>query len=137
MDDHVVDLVGGVEGEKLTFHVERVGSSCRLRCSVRGQEFIADERDFFETLLAIRRRYLEPEGFIPFCYGASLNAWPSGMARDMGSGLFVYLMVVGQPATNPTVNIFDASEDVIPSLVKDQEEFAQEWRRAWKAKWSA
>jgi hypothetical protein len=131
--EHIVDVVGGKAGEKLTFTLERISAVCRLRCALRGREVVADERDFFDALLSIRRLHLEPEGLIPFCYGSSINAWPSGMARDMGSGLSVYLMEVGRPSAGPPVSIFDAGAEVVPSLVKDQEEFAQEWRRAWKA----
>jgi len=93
---------------------------------VRGETFTADEGDFFEALSTVRRRALEPKGLIPFCYGASLNVWPSGMARDMGQGLAAYKMKMGVPATE-LVGIFDQGTDVIPSRVEQQAEFAKEW----------
>src|ERR1700722_410388 len=134
MNKHVVDLAGEEPGEKLVFSSERVEGLCRLTCLVRGETIISEERDFFEALLAIRQRSLEPMGVIPFCYGASLNAWPSGMARDMGSGRFVYLMRLGVPNAGPPVGIFDAGADVAPSLVTAQHEFFQAWVRSIKAR---
>ncbi len=121
-----VHLMGGADDEKATFSTEYVGRDCRLVCNFRDQQATADAPDFFAALEIIRRRKLEPLGLIPFCYGASLNVWPSGMARDMGSGMSAYVISPGETATR-LVKTFDEGPDVIPSSVENQEQFARDW----------
>lgn len=126
MAEHAIFVIGGDDDERIQLVAENIGQTCRITCRVRGETFTADEGDFFEALSTVRRRALEPKGLIPFCYGASLNVWPSGMARDMGQGLSAYKMKMGVPATE-LVGIFDQGTDVIPSSVEQQAEFAKEW----------
>jgi len=92
----------------------------------------ASDSDFFEAFCQIRSR-LEQERLIPFCYGASLNVFPSGMARDMGAGLSAYRLAMGRGASpSDLVSIFDSGPDVIPSFVSKQEEFFNAWIQATK-----
>lgn len=126
MAERKVQVVGGDDDEQIVLLDERVGATCRLTCLVRGETVVVDESDFFRALQTIRRRGLQPKGLIPFCYGASLNVWPSGMARDMGLGLKAYRMEMGRPATE-LVDIFAEGSDVIPSLVAEQDAFARDW----------
>jgi hypothetical protein len=69
---------------------------------------------------------LEKERLLPFCYGASLNVYPSGMARDMGAGLQAYQLTLGKSA-HDLVDIFAEGPDVIPAFVLPQREFFQKW----------
>jgi len=71
---------------------------------------------------------------LPFCYGASLNVFPSGMSRDMGLGLKAYRLTKGHQAFNKDlVSIFDAGPDVIPSFVVNQKEYYEDWIESLKA----
>lgn len=49
------------------------------------------EADFFECLRRFRER-VEPSGWRVLVNGARRDAWPSGMARDMGAGLKLYIL---------------------------------------------
>jgi len=49
----------------------------------------AEGSDWFECRLSLRL-LLEERGWRILCNGARVNAWPSGMSRDMG-GAMVYL----------------------------------------------
>jgi len=126
MVEHSLFLIGGDEDELITLEQSEVNRSCRLVCTLRGEQHSAEARDFFEALRILRRRVLEPKGLIPFCYGASLKVWPSGMARDMGRGLKAYKIEVGSSPTE-LVGIFDSGPDIIPAAVAAQENFAREW----------
>jgi len=126
VENYTVFLIGGDDDEQVTFSIEEIGPDCRIICRLRGETVVAEAADYFEALTRLRRRALEPLGLIPFCYGASLNVWPSGMSRDMRLGLKAYVVKPGEPATR-IVNIFDDGPDVIPSSVANQEEFAREW----------
>ena len=54
-------------------------------------EWAAEASDVFECLMVLRQQ-LEPEGVRLCCHGSRLDAWASGMQRDMGSGLSTYLL---------------------------------------------
>jgi hypothetical protein len=42
---------------------------------------------------SVIRLQLEPLGWFPLCNGARLDCYPSAMARDMGAGRAVYVLV--------------------------------------------
>ena len=120
-------LVGGSDGERATFEVSDVGNRCLLTCRYRDKTISAEAADFFDALVSIRRQ-LQPEGLMPYCYGASLNVFPSGMARDMGQGLRAYKLTMGKHArTTDLVDIFDEGTDVVPVDVDAQEQFYRDW----------
>ncbi|MCK1736246.1 hypothetical protein IVA79_20405 [Bradyrhizobium sp. 138] len=124
---HEIDLIGASDDETAVITEHEIENACKLTCAYRGKTIEAEARDFFEALCLIRRQ-LEPEGLIPFCYGASLNVYPSGMARDMGAGLKAYRLTKGaHTRMTDLVEIFDAGPDVIPASVDVQEEFWREW----------
>ena len=65
---------------------------------------------------------------MPYCYGASLNVFPSAMARDMGQGLRAYKMTLGKHAKRTDlVGIFDEGTDIVPADVDAQEQFFRDW----------
>lgn len=72
---------------------------------------------------------LEKLGFRFLCYGASLQVWPSGMARDQGQGRKAYVLRLDRPMSfDDLVDIFDTGEEVRPCTVAEQCAFAEEWR---------
>ena len=126
-DQRTVFLIGGEEGEQATFELEDVEGPCRLRCFYRGKQIEAAATDFFAALCYVREKLAE-EGLIPFCYGASLNVYPSGVGRDMGRGLKAYRFKIGHHAgIADLVDIFAEGADVIPASVENQHQHWQEW----------
>lgn len=121
-------LIGGGDEEQATFEWgELDDEQCRVRCTYRGKSIEADASDFFDALCGVREQ-LASEGLIPFCYGASLNVFPSGMSRSMGGALKAYKLTMGHPATiADLVHIFSDGPDVIPASVERQSEFFQDW----------
>lgn len=127
---HEIALSGGGHGETAVITEYEADDVCRLTCTYRGKTIEAEARDFFEALCRIRRQ-LEPEGLIPHCYGASLNVYPSGMARDMGLGLKAYRLTKGVHARmTDLVEILETGTDVTPASVDAQEAFWREWLAA-------
>ena len=56
--------------------------------------------DFFGLLMSLRE-LVEPSGILICCNGARINAWSSGMQRDMGVGHMVYLLEEGERSSRP------------------------------------
>jgi hypothetical protein len=128
MEEYGIFLIGGEDDEQgvLVLHEDR-GDACRLSFRWRGRETEAAASDYFEAFCSIRR-VLEREGLIPFCYAASLNVYPSSMARDMSGGLKAYRVSEGKHArADDLVFIFDEGPDVIPASVDIQRSFFEDW----------
>ena len=126
-EQHRVYLVGGNDDETAIFTLLDEGDHCRLRCEYRDEAVESTAIDFFQALCDVRG-LLAKDGLIPFCYGASLDVYPSGMARDMGRGLKAYKLTVGPHAkTVDLVEIFADGLDVIPASVAVQEQFYRDW----------
>jgi hypothetical protein len=122
-----VRLVGGSGDERATFEINDAENRCLLTCRYRGKTISSEATDFFEALISIRRQ-LQREGLVPHCYGASLNVFPSGMARDMARGLAAYRLTPGKHANRADlVKIFDEGTDVVPTDVDAQEQFYRDW----------
>lgn len=127
MTQHCISLIGGSGKETALFTESTVNGFCRLSCEYRGQVIAAEAGDFFEALCMIRLT-LEKESLIPFCYGASLNVFPSNMARQMGLGHSAYRMEMGTPAKRESlVPIFAQGEDVVPASVERQRAYFDDW----------
>jgi len=126
-EQYAVYLIGGEDDEQAVFTLFEDGDDCRLQCQYRGRSIERVASDFFQALCEIRIE-LARERLIPFCYGASLNVYPSGMARDMGSGLKAYKLSPGKVArTADLVEIFHEGPDVIPAPVEMQEQYFKDW----------
>lgn len=126
METHTIRLVGG-EGNEAGVLTATGDDPCRISFAYRGRTIEAEASDFFEAFCSIRLK-LESEGLLPFCYGGSLNVYPSGMARDMGLGLKAYKMEIGKHAQmQDLVEIFTAGPDVVPASVERQRAFWEEW----------
>jgi hypothetical protein len=132
MPEHSIHLVGGEADKTATLTTEERGGLCHIFFRYRNRLIEACATDYFDAFRQIRLQ-LEPERLIPFCYGASLNVFPSGMARDMGSGLKAYRLTIGQKAlTKELVSIFDSGHDVVPASVANQEEYFNDWIQSLK-----
>lgn len=100
---------------------------CYLMCFYDDKELKSIKYDFFDALCEIRIE-LEKYNLIPFCYGASLNVFPSGMGRQMSLGISAYKLELGKKTTEKDlVGIFDVGTDIIPATVEEQSKFYIEW----------
>ena len=133
MKEYTIHLIGGEDDEAARITSETTDESCELIFQYRGKSITAKAFDCFTAFCQIRKE-LEKENLIPFCYGASLNVYPSGMCRDMGRGLTAYKFEIGKQATREAlVPIFEEGTDVIPSSVENQEQYFNEWLESLKA----
>lgn len=125
--ERTIFLIGGDDDEEATFAWEDVGRDCRVRCTYRGKQIEAVATDFFTALCDVREMLTE-ERLIPFCYGSSLNVYPSGMARGMARGLKAYKFTIGQQVTGADlVDIFAEGPDLIAASVENQRQHFREW----------
>ena len=132
-EQHQIFLIGGAEDEAGVISMEPENDRCHIGFSYRGRCVEAAAADYFEAFCQVRLE-LEREELIPYCYGASLNVYPSGMGRDMGAGLKAYKMTVGYyTRIQDLVDIFASGPDVIPASVLSQREFFEEWLKTPKS----
>ena len=112
------------EGE-VVYHAE--GGRCILRLRKGVTEFAAEGLDYFEALCAVRLK-LEAEGILVATYGGSRNVFPSGMSRDMGSGLKAYRLTLGSTGRlENLVGIFETGPGIEPATIDEQRAFFREW----------
>jgi hypothetical protein len=97
MIERSIRLVAGSKHEGATGILVARDRQCHLVLRYCGKSIEESASDYFEAFCRIRER-LKEEGSQPLCYAASLNVYPSGMARDMGAGLKAYRMTIGKPA---------------------------------------
>jgi hypothetical protein len=130
MSEYTVHLIGGGDDETANITTEPVGNLHRITFRYRDKMLEADATDYFEAFCKIRTQ-LENERLIPFCYGASLNVFPSGMCRDMSAGMKAYRLTLGRkPSLGDLVGIFDEGADVMPASVALQKEHFNDWRKS-------
>ena len=81
----------------------------------------------FEALVRLRRQ-LEPDGLMVAVQGARRDTYPSGMARDTGGGMLVFLMRSGRRGGQEALvgTLDDAPPEQI-ATVDQQREFAEAW----------
>jgi hypothetical protein len=127
MSEHTIFLIGGEKDETCTVTAEPINGLCQIKLHYRGKTIESSATDYFDAFSRIRL-LLESENLIPFCYGASLNVFPSAMARQMGAGLSGYRCALGRAATREDiVPIFDSGPDVIPASVANQTKYHNDW----------
>ena len=79
--------------------------------------------DLFECLTNLRKELLK-YNCIALCNGARLDVYPSGMCRDMGSGLVAYISKYGKSISEEDlVSIFDYAEPELIASVEEQYDF--------------
>ena len=90
--------------------------------------YTATGPDMFEALVRLRRQ-LEPDGLMVAVQGSRRDTYPSGMARDMGGGMQVYILRPGLRGRRGDLvkTLDDASPDQIATL-DEQRAFADAWR---------
>ena len=134
MSEHTIHLIGGADGETAIVTCSPEGGQFRVSFRYRGHVLEESAPDYFDAFCRVRQQ-LEEERLIPFCYGASLNVFPSGMCRDMSAGMKAYRMTIGKQV-NPKkdlVSIFAEGPDVIPATVTHQKEHFDDWLKSKKA----
>lgn len=92
-----------------------------------GSTLSVEGTDVFSCLLDLRRQ-LEARGVWLCCNGSRRDAWASGMQRDMGRGMSVYLLEgVEKGVRPPQVRTLDAAlcEHVVS--VEDQIAWYDSW----------
>jgi hypothetical protein len=105
---------------------------CRLVLTYQAEESLATSTDFFAALDEIRIQ-LELRHIFPLVNGVGLGRYPSGMARDMGSGLSIYRLRLGERATTgDLLKTFEADDLVEPATVKDQRAYYDRWLESLK-----
>ncbi|CAR57622.1 hypothetical protein [Burkholderia cenocepacia] len=125
-----LDIRGDMENGKAVLFYEEDDENCQVKLEYKALSLSGDGPDFFEALSAVRQR-LEAHGLLLGCYGASLNVFPSPMARQMGSGLKAYRLTLGQQAKRQDlVRIFDTGPDVRPASVAAQREYFDTWQKS-------
>jgi hypothetical protein len=133
MFQHSIYLIGGADEETAIVTADERDELCHVTLEHHGRSISANADDFFEALARVRIQ-LESDHLIPFCYGASLNVFPSGMTRSMGSGLKAYRLTMGSQAlAKDLVSIFDSGPDIIPASVARQKEYFNDWIASLKA----
>lgn len=99
-----------------------------VELEIDGRIFSASsERGYFHAFCDIRNN-LEPLGFLPLCFAASEDVYPSPMIESMGSGEKAYRLTPGiQTTMDDLVHIFDTSDDIRPVSVTRQQIFYKKW----------
>ncbi|GAB3393013.1 hypothetical protein [Amycolatopsis echigonensis] len=112
----------GYDGPQPIYRLE-----LQTRLGTYGGPYTATGPDMFETLVRLRRQ-LEPEGLMIAVQGSRRDAYPSGMARDMGGGERIYVLRPGQKASaNDLVDTFaDGPIDQV-ATVDEQHSFWEAW----------
>jgi hypothetical protein len=113
----------GYDGPVPTYRIELVTHVGKYACP-----YTATGPDMFEALVRLRRQ-LEPDGLMLAVQGSRRDTYPSGMARDMGGGMQVYVMRPGLRGRREDLvkTLDDASPDQI-ATVDEQRAFAEAWR---------
>jgi hypothetical protein len=112
----------GHDGPMPSYRIELVTRIGNYTCP-----YTATAPDMFEALVRLRRQ-LEPDGLKVAVQGARRNTYPSGMARDMGAGMRVYVMRPGHRARRE--DLVDTLDDAPPdqlATVDEQRAFAEAW----------
>ncbi|CAM3289220.1 hypothetical protein [Stackebrandtia soli] len=84
--------------------------------------------DLFAALVELRR-CLDADGWLPAVRGGRLDAYPSGMAREMGGGERVYINRMGRAAeTADLVDTLEPEPDASTlASVADQLRYHEDW----------
>jgi hypothetical protein len=83
--------------------------------------------DAFKAMQDMREE-LERRGVQLLCAGARIDSDPSGMLRDMGGGLEIYILPTeSRSIVPPILEIFDYAEPELVGTVQQQREDFQSW----------
>lgn len=133
MNKYELMLIGPSHEEAATLEEGFANGRCQITCHYRERSISAEADDYFDALCAIRVD-LEQEQLLPVCYGASLNVFPSRMAREMSCGRKAYRLQTGRKTSvADMVDIFAAGADIVPATVAQQKAFFESWSESSKA----
>lgn len=101
---------------------------CQLRLTLSdGRVFEAERGDFFDCLLALRRK-LESKRLTLCVQGARRAVWASGMSRDMGLGWYAEVLDSAPWGEKPdAVRILDPAPCDEVATVTEQRAWYREW----------
>ncbi|MEC4806960.1 MAG: hypothetical protein SAJ72_22100 [Jaaginema sp. PMC 1080.18] len=89
-----------------------------------------EDKDTFGAFCKMRL-FLEKQGWQILCNGARVDAYPSGMSRDMCGGIKLYILKMGQKTQrSDLVKIFDPAELENVGTVEEQRRYYQEWQES-------
>lgn len=112
----------GHDGPVPTYRIELVARVGDYTCP-----YTATAPDMFEALVRLRRQ-LEPDGLMVAVQGSRRDTYPSGMARDMGGGMRIYLMHPGLRARlDDLVETLDEAPLDQVATVEEQRAFFKSW----------
>jgi hypothetical protein len=115
----------GHDGPMPAYRIELTARTGNYTCP-----YTATAPDMFEALVRLRRQ-LEPDGLAVAVQGARRDTYPSGMARDMGGGMKVYIMRPGLAARREDlVATLDDADPGQIATVDEQHAYAREWQAA-------
>jgi hypothetical protein len=134
--DVPVVLARGDERQDAVIHwwwTARGHDGYRAELEWSGSAVEVSAHDLFEVLVRIREQ-LEPQGWFVAVQGARLDTFASEMQRDMGGGLSVYVLRMGEPI-RPTdvVDTFAEADPRLLATVDAQHRRAAEWERSVQA----
>jgi hypothetical protein len=130
-----VTLVRGDEPQQAVIHWAWQGRSgpsdlYRAQLDWSGEPIDVGAGDMFEALVRIREQ-LEPQGWLVAVQGSRLDTYPSGMQRDMGGGLSVYVIRIGEPVRlEDVVDTFAEADPSLLATVDAQRRHAADWKRS-------
>jgi hypothetical protein len=112
----------GHDGPMPTYRIELTARAGNYTCP-----YTATAPDVFEALVRLRRQ-LEPDGLMIAVQGARRDTYPSGMARDMGGGMKVYVLRPGLRGRREDLvgTLDDAPPDEL-GTVDEQRAFHDTW----------
>jgi hypothetical protein len=112
----------GHDGPMPTYRIELVARTGNYTCP-----YTSTAPDVFEALVRLRRQ-LEPDGLMIAVQGARRDTYPSGMARDMGAGMKVYVLHPGLRGRRE--DLVETLDDALPDelgTVDEQRAFHDAW----------
>jgi hypothetical protein len=118
----------GYDGPVSAYRIELVAREGNYTCP-----YTATGPDMFEALVRLRRQ-LEPDGMMVAVQGSRRDTFPSGMERDMGGGLQVYVMRPGRGARMKDLvgTLDDAPSDQLATVDEQRAVFEARWARSRK-----
>jgi hypothetical protein len=119
------------ETQSALLHIKRL-PICEVVCVVGNKECSVKAEDLFECLTKLRMEF-ESQGMLMECKGCQINVYPSGMCRQMASGMLAYTLNIGRSTSRKDiVNIFDPIDDSSAAIttVNEQKEFYEQWLKS-------
>jgi hypothetical protein len=133
-DSVPVGLVRGDERQQAVIHwwwtARGPEDAYRAELEWSGPAIEVSATDMFEALARIREQ-VEPQGWFVAVQGSRLDTFPSGMQRDMGGGLSVYVLRMGEPVRlGDVVDTLAEADPGTLATVAAQRDHAMAWTRS-------